>query len=81
MATLDREIAAYNRLLPELMAHQGKFVLIKGDEQAGIFDTYSDALTAGYQKFKLEHFLVKQISPAEQVSYFTRDIARTACQA
>jgi len=80
MATLDKEIETYNRLLPELIAQQGKFVLIKGDEQAGTFDSYQDALAAGYAKFKLEPFLVKQISPAEQVSYFSRDPA-LVCQA
>lgn len=75
MSTLDREIATYNRLLPELLVQQGKFVLIKGDEQSGTFDSYQDALAAGYAKFKLEPFLVKQISPAERVSFFTRDLS------
>ena len=79
MAALEKELATYNRLLPELLAKQGKFVLIKGDDQAGIFDTYQDALAAGYAQFKLEPFLVKQIAPAERVSYFTRDL--TSCRA
>jgi hypothetical protein len=78
MATLDQEIATYNRLLPELLAQQGKFVLIKGDAQFGFFDSYQDALNAGYQQFKLEPFFVKQISPAERVSYFTRDLTLLA---
>ena len=76
MATLDKEIETYNKLLPQLLAHQGKFVLIKGEEQAGTFDTYQDALEAGYAKYKLEPFLVKQISPAEQIAFFTRNIGR-----
>lgn len=79
MTDLNRELAAYNRLLPELLAHQGKFVLIKGDEQAGTFDSYQDALKAGYKQYKLEPFLVKQITPAERIAYFTRDLV--ACQA
>lgn len=74
MTSLNREIETYNRLLPELLTHQGKYVVIKGDSQLGIYDTYQDALTAGYEKFKLEPFLVKQIAPAAQVSYFTRDL-------
>jgi hypothetical protein len=75
---LSEEIGTYNRLLPKLLlAHQGKFVLIKGSDQAGTFDSYQDALAAGYAKFKLEPFLVKQIVPAERVSYFTRDL--TTC--
>lgn len=78
-AVLEKEIATYNRLLPDLLAKQGKFVLIKGDEQAGIFDTYQDALAAGYSQFKLEPFLVKQIAPASQIAFFTRDL--NACRA
>ena len=78
MTTLDKEIETYNRLLPDLLAQQGKYVLIKGDEQFGTFDSYQDALAAGYQKFQLEPFFVKQISPAERVSYFTRDLALLA---
>ena len=75
MSKLDKEIETYNRLLPQLLPQQGKFVLIKGDEQAGTFDTYQDALTAGYTKYRLEPFLVKQITPAEQVAFFTRDFS------
>jgi hypothetical protein len=74
---LSDEIGTYNRLLPKLLAQQGKFVLIKGSEQAGTFDSYQDALAAGYAKFQLQPFLVKQIVPAERVSYFTRDL--TSC--
>jgi hypothetical protein len=74
MATLDKEFETYSRLLPDLLGQSGKYVLIKGAEQAGTFDTYQDALSAGYEKFRLEPFLVKQISPAEQVWFFTRDL-------
>lgn len=80
MSNLDQEIATYNRHLPELLGQQGKFVLIKGTEIAGTFDSYQDALTAGYQRFKLDSFLVKQITAAERVAYFSRDL-NTSCQA
>lgn len=78
MAELERELATYEQRLPELQASSGKFVLIKGDGIEGIFDTYADALNVGYQKFKLERFLVKQIGLSEKVLYFSRDLA-TAC--
>lgn len=71
--TLEQEIATYYRHLPELLAQQGKHVLIKGKEVAGTFDSYQDALTAGYQRFKLDGFLVKQIIAAERVT-FSRDL-------
>lgn len=74
MSNLNQEIAPYNRHLPELLGQQGKFVLIKRTEVAGTFDSYQDALTAGYQRFKLDFFLVKQIAPAERVTLFSRDL-------
>jgi hypothetical protein len=68
MSSLEQEIATYNRHLPELLGQQGKFVLIKGTEIAGTFDSYQDALTAGYQRFQLNSFLVKQIAPVERAT-------------
>ena len=80
MAALDREVKTYNAKLPELLGSLGKFVLIKGDEIVGIYDTYGDALKIGYERFKLEPFMVKQIAPAEQVQCFTRELD-PACRA
>jgi hypothetical protein len=73
MTSLDREIATYARELPSLQMHSGKFVLIKADEVAGIFDSYRDALKAGYERFKLEPFLVKQIAIVETALQFSRE--------
>lgn len=69
---LQEEIDTYIRHLPELLQQQGKFVLIKGSEVAGIFDSYQDALTAGYQRFNLARFLVKQIVAVERIDNFPR---------
>ena len=72
---LQKEIETYVAKLPELVGSSiGKFVLIKGDVVEGVYDTYADALKIGYQKFKLEPFLVKQIAPAEQIQFFTREL-------
>ncbi|MBM0105863.1 hypothetical protein JM946_14075 [Steroidobacter sp. S1-65] len=68
MNDLKQEIATYKRQLPDLLGQQGKFVLIKGDEVAGTFESYQDAPTAGYQRFKLNSFLVKQITAVGRVS-------------
>jgi hypothetical protein len=70
---LDREWAAYVAKLPELQKHSGRFMLIKGDRVAGLFDTYRDALEAGYEQFRLEPFLVKQISAVEEALKFSRE--------
>jgi hypothetical protein len=74
---LDQEIATYYRHLPELLAQQGKWVLIKGTEIAGTWDSYSDALTAGYHRFKLNGFLVKQITAVERVVWFCFQAAQS----
>jgi hypothetical protein len=71
---LEKEIATYKAKLPELKEHEGKFVLIKGDEIVDYFAAYEDAIKAGYQRFKLEPFLVQQISAIEMVQHVTRTI-------
>lgn len=71
---LQRETAAFKRLLPSLMSDEGKFALIVGDELIGTFDSYNDALTAGYAKAKLEPFLVKRIAAVENIAYFSRNV-------
>jgi hypothetical protein len=72
MSSLHEEIDTYIRHLPELLRNQGKFVLIKGAEVAGIFDSYRDAVTAGYQRFKRSPFLVKRIVAVERVGILPR---------
>ena len=73
--SLTRELATYERHKDELVgSHEGRFVLIRGDEIAGVWDTYKDALEAGYKQFELEPFLVKQIRGIEQIQFFTRDM-------
>jgi hypothetical protein len=71
---LQKEIETYNAKLPELLGSVGKFVLIKGEQIEGTYDTYADALKVGYERFKLEPFLVKQIAPSEQIHFFTREL-------
>ena len=70
---LERELAAYKKLLPTLMDKEGKYALIAGDDLLGTFDTYSDALDEGYREKGLDPFLVKRISSVEIISHFTRD--------
>ena len=71
---LEKELATYQNKLEELIPQEGKFVLIHGDEIAGTWDTYEDALKAGYEKFGLKPILVKRIQWAETVQNFTRDV-------
>lgn len=71
---LQTEIDTYNAKLPELLGSVGKFVVIKGAQIEGIYDTYGDALKIGYERFGLEPFFVKQIAPSEQIHFFTREL-------
>ena len=71
---LETEIETYSRELPRLLAQEGRFVLVHGQQVAGIYDTFQDALAAGYETFGLEPFMVKQIEAVEQVQTFTRDL-------
>lgn len=70
---LEKELAAFNRNLPKLKTeHEGKFVLIHGDELIEVFSSYDDAIKAGYSRFGLEPFLVKQVQALEQVQFISR---------
>jgi hypothetical protein len=71
---LEKELETYKHKLPELKEHTGKFVLIHGDEIVGYFAAYEDAIQAGYQRFKLEPFMVRMINAVEQVLHVTRPV-------
>ena len=71
---LERDLNKYNELLPSLAANEGKFALIVRADLKGVFDSYNDALVAGYKEAGLEPFLVKRIATTEVISYFTRDL-------
>jgi hypothetical protein len=72
--TFEAERETYLEHLPELLGAEGMFVLIRGRAVDGPFDTYAAALEAGYTKYGLESFLVKQVRSAEPIQYFARDL-------
>ena len=47
-------------------------MLIHGGDVVDFFSTYEDAIKVGYDKFKLEPFLVKQIQTVAQVQFISR---------
>ena len=71
---LAKELATFNKLLPTLMPEEGKYALIVGADLVGVYVAYEDALKAGYEKAKLNPFLVKKIAGCEVIAYFSRDI-------
>jgi len=72
---LKKEMETFEQHRERLVAESfGKFALIHGDEIDGVWDTYQDALAAGYKKFGLDPFLVKRIVSTESIQFFTRDV-------
>ena len=74
---LDREFQTYKSRLHEWVEHEGKFVLIKGEDVVGFYDTYADALKVGYDRFKLEAFFIKRVQQMEPTANFSRHIWAT----
>jgi hypothetical protein len=73
---LDKELETYRVKLSSLLVNEGTFVLIHGAEVEDTFDTYGDAMKAGYRLFGLAPFLVKQIERYD-VKFFSRNIKFT----
>ena len=70
--SLEKELEAYKKKLPELLGQEGKFVLFHGEALVGVYTSYEDAVKAGYEKFKLQPFLVRQIQAVDQVQFVSR---------
>jgi hypothetical protein len=62
---LETELATYRASLPALKPEEGKFVLIQGEEIVGTFHSWEAAVKTGYERFKFDPFLVKQIQTFE----------------
>lgn len=71
---LEKELETYKTLLPSLATDQGKFVLIQDSKLVGVYESYQDALSVGYEKFGISPFLVKKILATENIQFFSRNI-------
>lgn len=71
---LEREIETYNRLLPELLADEGKYVVIQGETVVGKYASLDDAVREGYSRFLTEPFLVRRIQAEQPIVSFSRGI-------
>ena len=63
---LVQEVAYYLSHLPEWHDHEGKHVLIHGQEHYGFFPTEDIALEEGFRRFGRIAFLVKQVRHDEE---------------
>ncbi len=70
-------MTVFRRELPHLLAepgNRGMFALVHGDEVAGLYPTFEAGLSAGYDKFGLDTFLVKEVTEHEEPRYFPRNL-------
>ncbi len=64
---LAEERQFYDDHLQEwLRDYPGRFVLVRGKELIGVFDTPDDALAEGARRFGLSSFLVRRVEPVQQ---------------
>lgn len=65
---LETELAVFARMKEQLLSsHEGKFILIHGEELVGAFDSAENAYAAGVAHFGREPFLVKKVTAREEV--------------
>ena len=64
-----REWAVYKRELPRWLAEgqEGRFVLIKGDEVIGLWDTWRETSNAGLAMFGNVPYMVHEIQECERI--------------
>ena len=77
MASLNTELATFARELDRLLAdpeNRDGFALIRGENVVGVYPDFDAALSAGYDKFGLEPFLVQQVIEQETPLYFSRNL-------
>lgn len=64
---LETEYQTFLRELPRLLSQEGRFVLIRGREIVGTFETFDDGLHAGHERFGANGgFMVKEIRAEEE---------------
>ncbi len=68
---MKSELETYERRRETLLVQaEGKWVLIRGDQVVGTFDTNMDAVADGYRRFGNVPFMVKQILRVETPENF-----------
>jgi hypothetical protein len=72
---LETELQTFQKLRASLLSDEGKYAVIAGEDLLGVYSTYDDALKIGYEKRKLEPFLVKKIEAIEPVNFFSRPLS------
>jgi len=78
---LDQEIRFYNDNLADwLTRFKDRFVLVKGDELIGVYNTSSEALAEGARRFGLQSFLVRQVQEQQPDIYSRFSTGDPSCR-
>lgn len=73
---LEREIAAYERDLKDLLVHHaGKFVVYHGDERLGAYDSFQNAADAAVAKYGLGPYLIRQVLSKQPIMPMPASVA------
>ena len=65
---VNKEIAAYEKLQPELEAnHMGKWVLIHEEKLVGVFESFEDAAEQAVEKFGRGPYVIRQVGASPVV--------------
>lgn len=63
---LDKEIAAYKLMEPELIKHHaGKFVVVHDEKLAGSYDNFETAANEAIKQFGKGPYLIRQVGAPE----------------
>jgi len=72
---LKKELQTFEAQKNELIGKsKGKFALVKDDQVVDVFDTKSDAIRQGYERFGNVAFLVKQVIEVDIPQNFTSNL-------
>jgi hypothetical protein len=66
---IAREWNLYRREVGRLLAegHEGRWVLIKGEEIIGLWDSEEEASAVAYRKYLMQHCLIHQVRSREPI--------------
>ena len=72
VSVLETELETYKKEKKRLLSegHKGKYVLIKGKEILGIFETEEEGCNEGFRRFLAGPFLVQKIARREERIFF-----------
>jgi hypothetical protein len=74
-AALQIEAQVYRQRLPEMLAaHEGEYVVLRGNDAGRFFPSFDAALEWAYDRFGLGGAFVKRVAEDQAAAHFSRDL-------